>query len=115
MKILKTAAIYDPTELIENQFTRLTPKFVDFSNGLLLDEFDGLDLETYDPVYFSKQAGFSTPIPADLDIAVVKNKEKLGRYTYLRTKITNLKRLFYLFEVMVSGERYLGTLQLIKI
>ena len=34
MKILKTAAIYDPTELIENQFTRLTPKFVDFSNGL---------------------------------------------------------------------------------
>ena len=78
IKILKTAAIYDPEESIESQFTRLTPKFVDFKNGLLLDNFEDLDLVTYDPVYFSKQAGYSSPIPADLDIAIVKNKENVG-------------------------------------
>ncbi|MDO7577637.1 MAG: Na(+)-translocating NADH-quinone reductase subunit C, partial [SAR86 cluster bacterium] len=62
VKILKTAAIYNPEESIESQFVRLTPKFVDFSNGLLLDEFEDLDLTTYDPVYFSKQADYSTPV-----------------------------------------------------
>ena len=37
IKILKTAAIYNPEESIESQFSRLTPKFVDFTNGKLLD------------------------------------------------------------------------------
>ena len=55
IKILKTAAIYDPEESIESQFTRLTPKFVNFNTGELLDVFGDYDLNTYDPVYFSKQ------------------------------------------------------------
>ena len=70
IKILKTAAIYNPDESIESQFTRLTPKFVDFSTGDLLDEYGEYDLDTYDPVYFSKQPEHSTPIPASKDIAI---------------------------------------------
>lgn len=37
IKILKTAAIYNPDQSIETQFARLTPKFVNFSTGDLLD------------------------------------------------------------------------------
>ena len=53
IKILKTAAIYNPDESIESQFTRLTPKFVDFSNGKLLDVYGEYDLNTYCLLYTS--------------------------------------------------------------
>ena len=106
IKILKTAAIYDPAESIESQFTRLTPKFVDFSNGLLLDEFEGLDLVTYDPVYFSKQAGFSTPIPPKLDIAVVKNKENVGKIYLLKDEDSQLEKII----LPIRGYGLWGTL-----
>jgi len=106
IKILKTAAIYDPAESIESQFTRLTPKFVDFSNGLLLDEFEGLDLVTYDPVYFSKQAGFSTPIPPKLDIAVVKNKENVGKIYLLKDENSQLEKII----LPIRGYGLWGTL-----
>ena len=106
IKILKKAAIYDPAESIESQFTRLTPKFVDFSNGLLLDEFEGLDLVTYDPVYFSKQAGFSTPIPPKLDIAVVKNKENVGKIYLLKDEDSQLEKII----LPIRGYGLWGTL-----
>ena len=106
IKILKTAAIYDPEESIASQFTRLTPKFVDFSNGLLLDEFEGLDLVTYDPVYFSKQAGFSTPIPPKLDIAVVKNKENVGKIYLLKDEDSQLEKII----LPIRGYGLWGTL-----
>ncbi len=106
IKILKTAAIYDPAESIESQFTRLTPKFVDFSNGLLLDEFEGLDLVTYDPVYFSKQAGFSKPIPPKLDIAVVKNKENVGKIYLLKDENSQLEKII----LPIRGYGLWGTL-----
>ena len=106
IKILKTAAISDPAESIESQFTRLTPKFVDFSNGLLLDEFEGLDLVTYDPVYFSKQAGFSSPIPPKLDIAVVKNKENIGKIYLLKDEESQLEKII----LPIRGYGLWGTL-----
>ena len=106
IKILKTAAIYNPEESIESQFVRLTPKFVDFSNGLLLDEFEDLDLTTYDPVYFSKQADYSTPVPADLDIAIVKNKENIGKIYLLKDFNNNLEKII----LPIRGYGLWGTL-----
>ena len=53
IKILKTAAIYDPDESREAQFSNLTPKFVDLSSGELLDSYGEYDLDTYDPVDLS--------------------------------------------------------------
>ena len=85
---------------------RLTPKFVDFSNGLLLDEFEGLDLTTYDPVYFSKQADYSTPIPADLDIAIVKNIENIGKIYLLKDFNNNLEKII----LPIRGYGLWGTL-----
>ena len=66
-----------------------------------MDEFEDLDLTTYDPVYFSKQADYSTPVPADLDIAIVKNKENIGKILIIISR-----RLFYPFEAMGFGEHY---------
>ena len=106
MKILKTAAIYNPNEDIESQFSRLTPKFVDFRNGLLLDEFEGLDLTTYDPVVYSKQSNFSTPIPADLDIAIVKNKENVGKIYLLKDSDNKLEKII----LPIRGYGLWGTL-----
>ena len=70
IKILKTAAIYSPDESIESQFAD-SPKFVNFSTGDLLDEYGDYDINTYDPVYFSKQPEHSSPIPTSEDIAAV--------------------------------------------
>ena len=106
IKILKTAAIYNPDESVESQFTKLTPKFVDFSNGLLLDEYEELDLTTYDPVYFSKQANFSTPIPSDLDIAIVKNKENIGKIFLLKDDNDELEKII----LPIRGYGLWGTL-----
>jgi len=106
IKILKTAAIYDPQQSVESQFTKLTPKFVDFSSGLLLDEYENLDLTTYDPVYFSKQASFSTPIPPDLDIAIVKNKENIGKIFLLKDEENQLEKII----LPIRGYGLWGTL-----
>ena len=91
IKILKTAAIYNPEESVESQFTKLTPKFVDFSNGLLLDEYEELDLTTYDPVYFSKQA---------------KNKENIGKIFLLKDDNDDLEKII----LPIRGYGLWGTL-----
>ena len=106
IKILKTAAIYNPDESIESQFTRLTPKFVDFSTGDLLDEYGEYDLDTYDPVYFSKQPEHSTPIPASKDIAIVKNQENIGKIYLLKDSYSNVEKII----LPIRGYGLWGTL-----
>ena len=106
IKILKTAAIYSPNESIESQFSRLTPKFVDFSTGDLLDQYGDYDLNTYDPVYFSKQPSHSTPIPSSEDIAIVKNKENIGKIYLLKDSSEELEKII----LPIRGYGLWGTL-----
>ena len=106
IKILKTAAIYNPDETIEAQFSNLTPKFVDFSSGELLDSYGEYDLDTYDPVYFSKQPEHSTPIPASEDIAIVKNKENIGKIYLLKDSSNQLEKII----LPIRGYGLWGTL-----
>lgn len=107
IKILKTAAIYNPDESIESQFLQLTPKFVDFSNGELLDSHPDYDnLDTYDPVYFSKQAGHSSPIPSSEDIAIVKNIENIGKIFLLKNSNNELEKII----LPIRGYGLWGTL-----
>ena len=106
IKILKTAAIYNPEESIESQFSRLTPKFVDFTNGKLLDAYGEYDLNTYDPVYFSKQPEHSTPIPVSKDIAIVKNRENIGKIYLLKDSSNNLEKII----LPIRGYGLWGTL-----
>ena len=56
----------------------------------------------------------STPIPADLDIAIVKNKENVGKIYLLKDSNNNLKKLSYPFEAMVFGEHYYGYIAIDK-
>ena len=106
IKILKTAAIYNTDETIESQFLRLTPKFVDFNSGKLLDAYGEYDLNTYDPVYFSKQPDHSTPIPPSEDIAIVKNKENIGKIYLLKDSSNNLEKVI----LPIRGYGLWGTL-----
>ena len=106
IKILKTAAIYNPSESIDSQFSKLTAKFVDFNSGELLDSYEELDIDTYDPVYFSKQANYSTPIPAKEDIAVVKNKENIGKIYLLKDGNNQLSKII----LPIRGYGLWGTL-----
>ena len=106
IKILKTAAIYNADETIESQFLRLTPKFVDFNSGELLDAYGEYDLNTYDPVYFSKQPDHSTPIPPSEDIAIVKNKENIGKIYLLKDSSNNLEKVI----LPIRGYGLWGTL-----
>ncbi len=106
IKILKTAAIYKPDESIEFQFSRLTPKFVNFNTGELLDSYGQFDLKTYDPVYFSNQPEHSTPIPVSEDIAIVKNKENIGKIYLLKDSFNNLEKII----LPIRGYGLWGTL-----
>ena len=106
VKVLKAAAIYDPTQPVEDQFELLTPKFVDFRSGKLLDSYEDFDIDVYDPVYYSKQAQFSTPIPSKEDIAVVKNKENVGKIYLLKDADNNLEKII----LPIRGYGLWGTL-----
>ena len=55
-KILQAAGIFDESVPVEDQFSKLEQKFVDFSTGQLIEEVEGLVLSTYDPVEFSKKS-----------------------------------------------------------
>lgn len=93
IKILKTASIYKANIPIEEQFLKLTPKFVNFSSGELFDEYESFDIDMYDPVYFSKQPNYSTPIPSKEDIAVIRNKENIGKIYLLKNQNNQLEKI----------------------
>ena len=75
-------------------------------SGDLLDEYADYDLETYDPVYFSKQADHSSPIPAAEDIAIVKNKENIGKIYLLKDSSNKLQKII----LPIRGYGLWGTL-----
>ena len=111
-KILQAAGIFDETIPVEEQFTKLEQKFIDFSNGQLLEYIDGLDLSTYDPVEYSKKSGFSESINSDEDIAILKSQELFGKIYILRNEDESINKIILPVEVMVFGERCLALFRL---
>ena len=57
-------------------------------------------------MYYSKQAQFSTPIPSKEDIAVVKNKENVGKIYLLKDADNNLEKII----LPIRGYGLWGTL-----
>ena len=105
-KILQAAGIFDETIPVEVQFTKLEQKFIDFSNGQLLEYIDGLDLSTYDPVEYSKKSGFSESINSDEDIAILKSQELFGKIYILRNEDESINKII----LPVRGYGLWGTL-----
>lgn len=92
-KILQAAGIFDESVPVEDQFSRLEQKFVDFSTGQLIEEVEGLDLSTYDPVEFSKKSGFSEYLSSDQDIAIIKSQELFGKIYILRNEDQSINKV----------------------
>ena len=80
IKILEAANIYDSSISVEEQFANLDIKYIDFKNGLILDEYLDFDIESYDQLKSTRDASLSTPVPASDDIAVIKNRENVGKF-----------------------------------
>ena len=56
VKVLQAAGIYDEANTnIEEQFSVLEAMFIDFSNNQIVSAIEGLDLDSYDPVEYSRK------------------------------------------------------------
>ena len=94
VKVLQAAGIYDEANTnIEEQFSVLEAMFIDFSNNEIVSAIEGLDLDSYDPVEYSRKDGFFTAIPNDEDIAIVKNKENYGKIFILRDENNSINKV----------------------
>jgi Na+-transporting NADH:ubiquinone oxidoreductase subunit C len=105
-KILQAAGIFNPNLPVEDQFNKLEQKYIDFSSGILIDEVDGLDLSTYDPVEFSKKINFSKAVNPDQDIAIIKSQELYGKIYILRDQDQGIDKVV----LPVRGYGLWGTL-----
>ena len=90
LKVLQVAGIYDQNISISDQFNQLESKFIDFekkSRGY----------------YYSR--GY-VEVPASEDIAIIKNRENVGKIYILRDDLDNIKKLI----LPIRGYGLWGTL-----
>ena len=108
VKVLQAAGIYDEANTnIEEQFSVLEAMFIDFSNNQIVSAIEGLDLDSYDPVEYSRKDGFFTAIPNDEDIAIVKIKKIMEKFLFFVMRITQSTKLFFQLGVMGFGAHFL--------
>lgn len=106
IKILQVADIYNPAISIAEQFQSLESKFVDFDSGMILDEYQNFNIEEYDQVLVTKDKSMSTKVPSSDDIAVIKNRENIGKIYLLRDELKNIDKII----LPIRGYGLWGTL-----
>ena len=106
IKILQVANIYDPELPIAEQFLELESKFIDFNTGITMDEYNNFDIDDYDQVIATKDSNLSTKVPVSEDIAIIKNRENVGKIYILRNEIGNIDKLI----LPIRGYGLWGTL-----
>ena len=106
IKILQTADIYNPDEDIKNQFLKLETKFLDFNTGKLMDTYLNYTLEEYDPIISTRDLNLSTKVPQSDDIAIIKNRENVGKIYILRNDDYSIDKLI----LPIRGYGLWGTL-----
>jgi len=106
IKILQVANIYDPELPIAEQFLELESKFIDFNTGITMDEYNNFDIDDYDQVVATKDSNLSTKVPVSEDIAIIKNRENVGKIYILRNEIGNIDKLI----LPIRGYGLWGTL-----
>jgi Na+-transporting NADH:ubiquinone oxidoreductase subunit C len=84
IKILQAGKIYNAGIDVRTQFEDLEVKFINFKTGKLLSEFNNLSLDTYDQILATKDSSLSTQVPQDKDIAIIKNRENIGKVYIVR-------------------------------
>ena len=93
IKVLQVADIYNPNESISDQFNQLESKFLDFNSGMLLDKYKNFSLEDYDQVIATKDPNLSSKVPSAQDIAIIKNRENIGKIYILRNNLGGVDKL----------------------
>ena len=93
IKILQVADIYDPNIPIAEQFSELESKFIDFNTGLMMDEYNNFSIDDYDQIVVTKDPNLSSKVPTSEDIAIIKNRENVGKIYILRDEIGTIDKL----------------------
>ena len=93
IKILQVADIYDPNISIAEQFSELESKFIDFNTGLMMDEYNNFSIDDYDQIVVTKDPNLSSKVPTSEDIAIIKNRENVGKIYILRDEIGAIDKL----------------------
>tara|TARA_B100000965_G_scaffold64740_1_gene50502 strand:- start:418 stop:1191 length:774 start_codon:yes stop_codon:yes gene_type:complete len=106
IKILQAADIYNPNEEIKDQFLKLETKFVNFKTGKLMDSYMDYSLEEYDPIIATRDINLSSKVPQSEDIAVIKNRENVGKIFILRNDDYSINKLI----LPIRGYGLWGTL-----
>ena len=106
LKVLQVADIYNPELSISEQFLQLESKFVDFDTGRIFTEYNNFNIDEYDQVKATKDSNLSKAIPASDDIAIIKNRENVGKIYILRDDLKNIDKLI----LPIRGYGLWGTL-----
>jgi len=106
MKILQSANMYDPLLSVESQFKNLEMKYVDFNSGTVLDSYMNFNIEEYDQISTTRDPLLSTKIPASEDIAIIKNRENVGKFYISRNENGDLDKII----LPIRGYGLWGTL-----
>ncbi|GIS04989.1 MAG: Na(+)-translocating NADH-quinone reductase subunit C [Gammaproteobacteria bacterium] len=94
IKILEVADIeMNQIISIAEQFSKLESKFIDFNTGLLMDEYNNFSIDDYDQIIVTKDPNLSSKVPTSEDIAIIKNRENVGKIYILRDEIGAIDKL----------------------
>ena len=106
LKVLQVADIYNPELSISEQFLQLESKFIDFDTGRVFTEYNNFNIDEYDQIKATKDSNLSKAIPASDDIAIIKNRENVGKIYILRDDLKNIDKLI----LPIRGYGLWGTL-----
>ena len=106
IKILQAAKIYDSSIDVKIQFSKLEMKFVDFNSGKILDSYENFVIEDYDQLKSTRNPNLSTSLNESEDIAIIKNRENVGKFFIVRNEDSSIDKLI----LPIRGYGLWGTL-----
>ena len=107
IKILEVADIkIESDQTIGEAFNKLEQKYIDFNTGKLMDEYKNFNIDEYDQLTSLKDSTLSSPVPSSEDIAIIKNRENVGKIFILRNDAGNIDKLI----LPIRGYGLWGTL-----
>ena len=106
IKILQAAKIYDSSVDVKIQFSKLEMKYVDFNSGKILDSYENFLIEDYDQLKSTRNPNLSTSLSAAEDIAIIKNRENVGKFFIVRNEDSSIDKLI----LPIRGYGLWGTL-----
>ena len=93
IKILEVADIkIESDQTIGEAFNKLEQKYIDFNTGKLMDEYKNFNIDEYDQLISLKDSTLSSPVPKSEDIAIIKNRENVGK-VYLVMQNDNISKI----------------------